>query len=159
RLRRLAGVGMWAAMPTLRSRRVPRIERGLSVLGGLGKHPNRAVWLAVQLHCVRRLFQPGSRRGIVMARQTPDRDISSTLAAAEQWIRTCLIEDGSLFSHGPLWTAELVGEVRHAFVDHPDLGTDNFVAKLKGQMKTASPPAQHLMAEMLWALLLFPSNM
>jgi hypothetical protein len=32
-----------------------------------------------------------------MARQTQSRDISSILAAAERWIRVCLIEDRSLF--------------------------------------------------------------
>ena len=50
-------------------------------------------------------------------------------------------------------------EVFKAFVEHPDVGDDDFMTKLKGQMKEASPPAQQLMAEMLWALLLFPSNM
>jgi hypothetical protein len=59
-----------------------------------------------------------------MARQVHDRDISRTLAAADQWIKTCLVEDGSLFSQSPLWTAQLVDEVYHAFVEHPDLGED-----------------------------------
>jgi hypothetical protein len=94
-----------------------------------------------------------------MAIETPNRDIASTLSAAQQWIQNCLVEDRSIFSQELLWTAELVEEVHHAFVDHPDTGTDNFMTKLKGQMNRASPQAQHLMAEMLWALLLFPSNM
>lgn len=94
-----------------------------------------------------------------MAHQVHDRDISRTLAAADQWIKTCLVEDGSLFSQNPLWTAQLVDEVYHAFVEHPDLGEDDFITKLKGQMRPASRPAQQLLAEMLWALLLFPSNM
>ena len=82
-----------------------------------------------------------------MARQIHDRDISATLAAAEQWIRTCLIEDGSVFSEERLWTPPLVSEVHHAFDDHPDYGSDDFMTKLKGQMKNASrsnairPPA------------------
>jgi 5-methylcytosine-specific restriction enzyme B len=49
--------------------------------------------------------------------------------------------------------------VYQAFVDHPDYRQDDFITKLKGQMATASVPTQQLMAEMLWALLLFPSNM
>lgn len=53
----------------------------------------------------------------------------------------------------------VVNELFEAFVEHPDFGNDDFMTKLKGQMKNASPPAQQLMAEMLWALLLFPSNM
>jgi 5-methylcytosine-specific restriction enzyme B len=81
------------------------------------------------------------------------------LAAAERWINTCLIEDHSVFSTTSLWTAPIVNQVYQAFVEHPDYGQDDFMTKLKGQMLTTSAPAQQLMAEMLWALLLFPSNM
>lgn len=93
-----------------------------------------------------------------MARQIGKRDISPTLAAAEQWIRECLVEDHSVFVENFLWTASHVDEVYRAFVEHPDYGGEDFMTKLKGQMKGASPPAKQLMAEMLWALLLFPSN-
>jgi hypothetical protein len=94
-----------------------------------------------------------------MASKIHNRDINPTLDAADKWINECLVEDGSLFSEDSLWTSLLVDEVHHAFVDHPDLGKDDFMTKLKGQMDAASPRAQELMAEMLWALLLFPSNM
>jgi len=94
-----------------------------------------------------------------MARQNLGRDISPTLAAAERWIRTCLVEDLSVFVAESRWTSSIVDEVYRAFVEHPDYGDDDFLTKLKGQMKDASPLAQQLMAELLWALLLFPSNM
>jgi hypothetical protein len=94
-----------------------------------------------------------------MARQAHNRDLAPVLAAAERWINTCLINDQSILSNKPLWTPPLVDETYHTFVDHPDYGDDDFMTKLKGQMKAASAPAQQLMAEMLWALLLFPSNM
>jgi hypothetical protein len=94
-----------------------------------------------------------------MARQVHHRDIAPVLATAEQWINSCLIEDRSVFSTNSLWTASLVNEVYQAFVKHPDYGQDDFMTKLKGQMAGASASAQQLMAEMLWALLLFPSNM
>ena len=100
----------------------------------------------------------GERR-VFMARKVHDKDIAPTLAAAEQWIKTCILDDRSIFTPEPLWTPALVQEVHHAFVDHPDYGTNDFMTKLKGQMKPASQFAQRLMAEMLWALLLFPSNM
>ncbi|MGB8167316.1 MAG: EVE domain-containing protein, partial [Chthoniobacteraceae bacterium] len=93
-----------------------------------------------------------------MARETKSRSLEPVINAAQQWIRDCLIGDNSVFSTGPLWTPENVAEVRRAFVDHPDEGDDNFSTKLKGQMESASPSAKRLMAEMLWALLLFPSN-
>jgi len=94
-----------------------------------------------------------------MARQFQKRDISPILAAAELWIRTCLIEDHSVFLQDSRWTAALADDVHGAFVEHPDFGGDDFMTKLKGQMKRGSPAAQQLMSEMLWALLLFPSNM
>ena len=93
-----------------------------------------------------------------MARTVRDKDISATLAAADQWIKMCILDDRSILSTESLWTPPLVQDVHHAFVDHPDLGTDDFMTKLKGQMRPASPSGQRLMAEMLWALLLFPSN-
>ena len=94
-----------------------------------------------------------------MAGQISIRDIAPVLRAAEQWIESCLVEDGSVFSNQQLWTPKFVDEVNAAFVENPDYGDDDFLTKLKGQMARAAAPAQRLMAEMLWALLLFPSNM
>lgn len=93
-----------------------------------------------------------------MARQIQDRDLSPILAAAERWIHTCLIADRSMFVEDARWTAALASEVHRSFVEHPDLGDDDFMTKLKGQMKSATPAAKQLTAEMLWALFLFPSN-
>jgi hypothetical protein len=93
-----------------------------------------------------------------MARLTRSRSLEPVINAAQEWVRNCLIADNSVFSSGPLWTPENVAEVRSAFVDHPDEGKDDFSTKLKGQMAPASLSAKRLMAEMVWALLLFPSN-
>jgi hypothetical protein len=94
----------------------------------------------------------------VTARKIQEYDISPTLSAAEEWINECLIKDRSVFLPDSCWSAALVDEVHRAFVENPDFGDNDFMTKLKGQMKTGSPAAQQLMAEMLWALLLFPSN-
>lgn len=93
-----------------------------------------------------------------MARQVANRDIAPVLDAASYWMSECLIEDRSVFSRNSLWTESLVSEVHAAFVGHPDTGADDFMTKLKGQMARTTAPAQQLMAEMLWALLLFPAN-
>jgi hypothetical protein len=94
-----------------------------------------------------------------MARLADNRDISPTLSAAEHWVNTCLINDGSILSEeASLWTEHLINEEHMAFVEHPDFGEEDFLTKLKGQMKVASAQAQQLMAELLWALFLFPSN-
>ena len=93
-----------------------------------------------------------------MARLTKTRSLEPVINAAQKWIHDCLIADNSVFSSGLLWTPESVEEVRSAFIDHPNAVEDEFSAKLKGQMASASSSAKKLMAEMVWALLLFPSN-
>ena len=93
-----------------------------------------------------------------MARLVHNRDISPVLATAKTWINSCLIGDASIFGARALWTKDLISEVGHAFVDNPDFGDADFITKLMGQLKSTSPAAQKLAAELLWALLLFPSN-
>lgn len=93
-----------------------------------------------------------------MSRHISDRDLAPTLSAARSWIERCLIADGSLLNGESLWKLPLIEELRCAFVDHPDEGDDDFMTKLRGQMNAASPAGRQLMAEMMWVLLLFPSN-
>jgi hypothetical protein len=93
-----------------------------------------------------------------MARLIKSRGLEPVINAAQEWVQTCLIADNSVFSDEALWTPENVAEVRRAFVEHPQEGKDNFFTKLKGQMESASASAKRLMAEMIWALLLFPTN-
>lgn len=93
-----------------------------------------------------------------MASKVNKSDIGPTLNAARRWIEGCLIDNRSILSAQRLWTPEIVREVREAFVGHPDTGRDRFIVKLRRQMTACSPEAQQLTAEMLWALLLFPSS-
>lgn len=93
-----------------------------------------------------------------MSRFNPHHNVAPILDAATQWIQRCLIDERSLFTNKQLWTAALLEEVRTAFVDHPDESDAKFFDKLEGQMRSASADAKHLMAELLWALMLFPSN-
>jgi hypothetical protein len=93
-----------------------------------------------------------------MAREINKRDIAPVLQAAERWINLCIIEDRSVFSQESLWTPALLNEAYRAFVDHPDEGDYDFMTKLKRQMGESSRGAKQLMAEVLWALLLFISN-
>lgn len=94
-----------------------------------------------------------------MARHIKNRDLGPVLAAARTWINDCLVGERSVFSSGTLWRPELVEEATRAFVDHPDTGEDPFMVKLARQMASCSPGAKQLLAEMLWAMFLFPSNM
>jgi 5-methylcytosine-specific restriction protein B len=93
-----------------------------------------------------------------MATETAKRDFAPILNAVQQWIKTCLIGGGSIFSTEKIWSSQYIGELKAAFIDHPDVGKDSFRTKLKGQLQNASPQAKHLAAEMLWAILAFPTN-
>lgn len=86
------------------------------------------------------------------------KNAKQTLTAASQWKSRCLLADGSMFSDRQLWTAELLDELKARFIDQPDGSKDRFMIKLEGQLANASPDACRLMAEVLWALNLFPSN-
>ena len=93
-----------------------------------------------------------------MARITKTRSLEPIIRAAQEWIQKSLIHDRSVFSDESLWTKELVTEVRKAFVENPDSGDNTFSQKLTEQMRPASNSAKRLMAELMWALLLFPTN-
>lgn len=90
-----------------------------------------------------------------MAR-TPGTD--SILSAAAGWARNCLINDGSVFSGASLWTPSGLNEMETYYIDRLDAGSGNFLEKLQQQISPASPEAKQLAAEMMWVMLLFPSN-
>jgi len=93
-----------------------------------------------------------------MARRCNWRDFTPTLEAARHWIDNCLIEDGSIFSPTErIWTVENIEKFKSAFVDHPDVSSDDFITKLKRQLKDCSSNVIKLASEMLWILYLFPS--
>lgn len=93
-----------------------------------------------------------------MSRFNPTRDVVPVLSAAEDWIRRCLIEQGSIFSDQSLWTSTHLQQVVVAFTDNPDASDDSFIEKLEKQMSPAPAKAIRLMAELMWVLMLFQSN-
>jgi 5-methylcytosine-specific restriction enzyme B len=93
-----------------------------------------------------------------MARQIKARNLEPVIAAAQTWIEKCLIGNHSVFSPEELWTLENVEEVRSAYVDDPEPGSEDFFKRLRERMDSSSTAAKRLMAEMLWAIQLFPSN-
>lgn len=79
-------------------------------------------------------------------------------AAARLWVQRCLVEDGSLFGEESLWTLPNIEALHTYFVLRPETGSGGFYEKLKAQVADAPPSARRLMAEILWAVFLFPSN-
>lgn len=93
-----------------------------------------------------------------MARFIGTKDPEPIIAAMRDWVDHGLVEDGSIFSDSVLWAAEHLDELDQYFVNQPDAGKGSFYEKLSGQLESASEPARALMAEALWVLFLFPSN-
>jgi 5-methylcytosine-specific restriction protein B len=94
-----------------------------------------------------------------MSRHNPHHDSAPILAAAARWAANCLADDGSVLAEGErLWTSEQLDELDRAFVQNYDEGEGNFLEKLEKQLASATPAARKLMAEALWALMLFQAN-
>ena len=84
------------------------------------------------------------------SRKTHD-GVEKVYAAAEAWVSRALRSDDSLFTPGtPIWTSELLGELRRRFLDQPDEGSDSFVEKLERQLGSSPPEVYQLMGEVLY---------
>ena len=67
-----------------------------------------------------------------------------------RWLTVELLRGGSLLTPGEsIWTSEHLAELTQHFVDNPDLGKDDFLTKLRGQLRDVSPGAIQLMAELI----------
>ena len=79
-------------------------------------------------------------------------------AAAQEWGERCLVEDGSVFGRIAALAPGAVDELDQRFVRNLDAGEGNFLEKLREQLSGGSPQCRQLMAELLWLLMLFQSN-
>lgn len=66
--------------------------------------------------------------------------------------------DQSLFFDEVLWSEANAAELQKHFVDNPDESDLSFLDKLPKQLAAASPGARQLMAEIFWAIRLFPTT-
>jgi len=89
----------------------------------------------------------------------PNHVVAPIYDAAAKWKDRCLRADNSVFSDNKsLWTSSLLDELDQRFVKNLDEGEGDFLSKLKAQLSAGSPECRQLMAEIIWLLLLFPSN-
>ena len=94
-----------------------------------------------------------------MSRFNPHREFSPIYSAAAKWKDRSLLADGSILSSDEnLWSMVHLDELDQRFVKNLDAGEGDFLSKLKVQLSEGSPDCRRLMAECLWLLLLFPSN-
>ena len=77
--------------------------------------------------------------------------VENVYAAAEKWVDCALRKGDSLFTPGtPIWTSQLLGELRERFLDRPDEGSGSFYEKLRVQLEDSPPEAYQLMGEVLY---------
>jgi 5-methylcytosine-specific restriction protein B len=93
-----------------------------------------------------------------MARLSTIERLNDVLAAATRWKECCLLSNGSIFSEAEIGTPQNIDLLDKYFVQNPIEGKSSFIEKLGIQLKPSEPAIKQLAAEMIWALLLFPTN-
>ena len=78
--------------------------------------------------------------------------VQNVYVAAQKWVDCALKADDSLFTPGkPIWTRELLGELRECYLNQPDVGQGSFYDKLRQQLHGSRPEVYQLMGEVLYA--------
>jgi len=93
-----------------------------------------------------------------MSRYCGEMQVARMLEAAQHWKAQALEEDESVLSEGSTWTLQNLEELDKYFINQPDAGEGNFFEKLEAQLDTTESGVKKLAAEMLWFMLLCPSN-
>lgn len=93
-----------------------------------------------------------------MSRYCGEHDVAPILEAAEHWRIVALTADASVFGDEQIWALPHLKSLNRYFVNQPDDGEGNFYEKLKSQLEPTEPEVKLLAAEMLWFMLLCPSN-
>lgn len=94
-----------------------------------------------------------------MSRYCGDVDPEPIFQAAEHWCTQALRGDGSVFSERALWRLECLEAIEQYYVNNIDETDRTFLQKLKEQLTPTAPETKELVAEMLWVMLLCPSNL
>lgn len=75
--------------------------------------------------------------------------------ASQDWVRDCLLEDGSLFTPDrAVWSRPVLADLKLRFVDRPDTSKDNFENKFQRQLAGAPPTTVQLAAELIFVYFL-----
>lgn len=94
-----------------------------------------------------------------MVRYNPHRDVEPIYAIVDAWRARSLLGDQALLTdEADVWSAKTISAVSSAFNGNPDTGSDTFLVKLKRQLAALDDKAHQLAADMLYLMLLFPSN-
>jgi len=78
--------------------------------------------------------------------------------AVQTWVDHGLLRRVSIFGYEPLWTPENFARLNADFIESPLEDARSFLEKLQEQLASSPSPVKLLVAEMLWVMMLFPSN-
>lgn len=94
-----------------------------------------------------------------MSKYNPNHYVDPIYDAAQKWSERSLASGLSVLSDNEeLWTRTFLDELDQRFVNNLDAGEGDFLSKLKAQLSEGTNGCRQLMAELLWIMLLFPSN-
>ncbi len=85
-------------------------------------------------------------------------EATPVLNAAAHWRDRCLLDEGSVFTDQPIWTASAVQGLITHYVENLDEGEGDFFQKFEKQMADAPPQSVRLAAELLWVMYLIVSS-
>src|SRR5450631_3541509 len=93
-----------------------------------------------------------------MSRFCGNKQVVEILAAGEHWRDTALLGERSVFTGENVWNTANVELLDNVFTQNPDECDRQFIAKLHDQLKPCPPAVKQLAAEIMWLLMLCPSN-
>lgn len=93
-----------------------------------------------------------------MSRYNPHRDVEPIFKIVQEWKEKCLLSGGSLFTKKEIWQSEYIEELVKYYIDNLAEGSGTFYEKLESQLRNASSEAKLLAAEIMYVMLLAPSN-
>ena len=93
-----------------------------------------------------------------MSRFCGEQNTKPIFEAAEHWRHNGLLNDNSVLIDKSLWKMETLQSLETYFINQPDEGEGNFFEKLQTQLQPTGPEVKQLAAEILWVMLLCPSN-
>jgi 5-methylcytosine-specific restriction protein B len=94
-----------------------------------------------------------------LSKYNPNHYVDPIYDAARKWSERSLASGLSVLSDKEeLWTRAFLDELDQRFVNNLDAGEGDFLSKLKAQLSEGTNGCRQLMAELLWIMLLFPSN-
>ena len=93
-----------------------------------------------------------------MSRFCGEKQVSEILGAGEHWRDTALLGERSIFAGEDVWITSNIEMLDDVFTQNPDEGDRQFIPKLHDQLKPCPAGVKQLAAEIMWLLMLCPSN-